>query len=143
MTYKLFTGPTAWTRLLPLYGRCSVCHGTQGPVAWENFGATSTPPCQRTFCTLQLLIYTNSQLIKKPNSLTVVHTDLQWIYSIKRYKYFMYLHHYYSDFHVWTFAYDVSGMSSVVFNYRKDMDGVNPLEDNSNEVYKSGISVQH
>ncbi len=47
---------------------------------------------------------------------------------------------YYSDFHVWTFAYDVSGISSVVFNYRKDMDGINPLQDNSNEVYKSGQS---
>ena len=49
-------------------------------------------------------------------------------------------HVYYSDFHVWTFAYDVSGISSVVFNYRKDMDGINPLQDNSNEVYKSGQS---
>lgn len=49
----LATGPTAWTRLLPLYGHCSGCHGTQGHVAWGNFGATSTHPWQRTFCTLQ------------------------------------------------------------------------------------------
>ncbi|XP_064382608.1 alpha-amylase-like [Halichondria panicea] len=45
-----------------------------------------------------------------------------------------------TDFHVWTFAYDVSGISSVVFNYRKDMDGINPLQDNSNEVYKSDLT---
>ena len=42
------------------------------------------------------------------------------------------------DFYIWTFAYDVSGIDSVVFNYRKDMDGVNPTGDISNDVYQSG-----
>lgn len=44
----------------------------------------------------------------------------------------------YSDFYVWTFAYDVSGIDSVMFYYRKDLDGVNPLHETSNEVYHSG-----
>ena len=43
-----------------------------------------------------------------------------------------------SDFYVWTFAYDVSGISSVTFYYRTDKDGVNPVDDYSNEIYKSG-----
>lgn len=43
-----------------------------------------------------------------------------------------------SDFYVWTFAYDVSGIDSVTFYYRKDMDGVNPIHETSNEVYHSG-----
>ena len=41
---------------------------------------------------------------------------------------------------MWTFAYDVSGISSVTFNYRQDKDGINPLNDISNEVYRSGMS---
>jgi hypothetical protein len=43
-----------------------------------------------------------------------------------------------SDFYVWTFAYDVSGIDSVTFHYRKDLDGVNPIHETSNEVYRSG-----
>ena len=43
-----------------------------------------------------------------------------------------------SDFYVWTFAYDVSGIDSVTFYYRKDLDGVNPIHETSNEVYRSG-----
>ena len=39
---------------------------------------------------------------------------------------------------MWTFAYDVSGIDSVTFYYRKDMDGDNPTDDLSNEVYRSG-----
>ena len=39
---------------------------------------------------------------------------------------------------MWTFAYDVSGISSVTFSYRQDKDGINPQDDFSNEVYKSG-----
>ena len=46
----------------------------------------------------------------------------------------------YRDFYVWTFAYDVSGIDSVMFYYRKDMDGVNPIDETSNEVYRSGES---
>jgi hypothetical protein len=42
-----------------------------------------------------------------------------------------------SDFYVWTFAYDVSGIKSVFFNYRLDKDGLNPIEDHSNELYQS------
>ena len=39
---------------------------------------------------------------------------------------------------MWTFAYDVSGIDSVMFYYRKDLDGVNPIDETSNEVYHSG-----
>jgi hypothetical protein len=46
-----------------------------------------------------------------------------------------------SDFHVWTFAYDVSGLQSVVLKYRTDNDGSNPLTDNENEVYADGSGV--
>lgn len=45
-----------------------------------------------------------------------------------------------NDFYIWTFAYDVSGIKSVFFNYRLDKDGVNPIEDYSNEVYQSDLS---
>ncbi len=47
-----------------------------------------------------------------------------------------------SDFHVWTFAYDVSGIQSVVLKYRIDNDGVNPLSDNHNDTYAGGSGVQ-
>ena len=40
------------------------------------------------------------------------------------------------DFYIWTFAYDVSGIKNVTFYYRKDNDGVNPLNDITNEVYE-------
>ena len=46
-----------------------------------------------------------------------------------------------SDFYIWTFIYDVSGMKSVLFNYRMDKDGVNPIDDNANEVHLSGMQV--
>lgn len=45
---------------------------------------------------------------------------------------------FYRDFYVWTFAYDISGIDSVTFYFRIDKDGVNPVHDYSNEVYKSG-----
>lgn len=41
------------------------------------------------------------------------------------------------DFYVYTFVYDVSGVSSSKLYIRKDKDGVNPLSDNDNEVYES------
>lgn len=46
-----------------------------------------------------------------------------------------------TSFHVWTFAYDVSGLSSVVLKYRLDADGINPLGDWQNETYAGGSSV--
>ena len=47
-----------------------------------------------------------------------------------------------SDFHVWTFAYDVSGIQSAVLKYRQDTDGLNPLDNNDNETYAGGPGVQ-
>jgi hypothetical protein len=46
-----------------------------------------------------------------------------------------------SDFHIWTFAYDVSGMQSVTLKYRTDFDGENPIADNQNETYAGGSNV--
>ncbi len=46
-----------------------------------------------------------------------------------------------SDFHIWTFAYDVSGLASVVLKYRTDNDGQNPIADTSNETYVGGEGV--
>jgi hypothetical protein len=46
-----------------------------------------------------------------------------------------------SDFHVWTFAYDVSGLQSVVLKYRTDNDGLNPLDNNENDTYIGGNGV--
>ena len=43
-----------------------------------------------------------------------------------------------SDFYIWTFAYDYSGIKSVTFHYRIDKDGENPIHDTSNEIYRSG-----
>ena len=40
-----------------------------------------------------------------------------------------------NDFYIYTFAYDVSGIQSLTLHYREDEDGVNPLDDNANEVY--------
>jgi hypothetical protein len=45
------------------------------------------------------------------------------------------------DFHVWTFAYDVSGLSRVDLRYRVDEDGVNPMSDDANEVYAGSPGV--
>lgn len=46
-----------------------------------------------------------------------------------------------SDFHIWTFAYDVSGLSSVKLKYRTDYDGLNPIESIQNDTYASGNEV--
>lgn len=46
-----------------------------------------------------------------------------------------------SDFHVWTFAHDVSGVQSMILKYRIDDDGVNPLNDNVNDLYTGGPGV--
>lgn len=46
-----------------------------------------------------------------------------------------------SDFYVWTFVYDVSGLQSVVLKYRTDKDGSNPLTDNDNDTYAGGSGV--
>lgn len=46
-----------------------------------------------------------------------------------------------SDFHVWTFAYDVSGLQSVTLKYRTDLDGSNPLSNDENETYAGGAGV--
>jgi hypothetical protein len=46
-----------------------------------------------------------------------------------------------SDFEVWTFAYDVSGLSSVTLKWRTDADGVNPIASTQNETYAGGSEV--
>ncbi len=46
-----------------------------------------------------------------------------------------------SDFTVWTFAFDVSGLENVVLKYRTDEDGVNPLDDAANDIYAGGAGV--
>lgn len=45
------------------------------------------------------------------------------------------------DFHVWTFAHDVSGVDTVVLKYRIDADGHNPLASTQNETYAGGPEV--
>ena len=45
------------------------------------------------------------------------------------------------DFWVWTFVYDVSGVTSVTLKYRVDGDGVNPLASHDNETYAGGGEV--
>ncbi len=45
------------------------------------------------------------------------------------------------DFEVWTYAYDVSGLSSVTLKYRVDNDGVNPIASTQNETYVGGSEV--
>lgn len=47
-----------------------------------------------------------------------------------------------SDFHVWTFAYDVSGLNSVVLKFRLDKDGENPIISIDNELYSGGLEVE-
>ena len=42
-----------------------------------------------------------------------------------------------TDFYIYTFVYDVSDLASVVIYVRTDNNGVNPLSDNHNEVFKS------
>jgi hypothetical protein len=46
-----------------------------------------------------------------------------------------------SDFWIWTFAYDVSGMLRVDLKYRIDADGTNPLPSDQNETYAGGGEV--
>ena len=46
-----------------------------------------------------------------------------------------------SDFTVWTFAYDVSSVTSLVLCVRADLDGTNPVDNNDNETYAGGSSV--
>lgn len=46
-----------------------------------------------------------------------------------------------SDFKVWTYAYDVSGLQSVTLKYRLDNDGENPLSSSENETYAGGGEV--
>lgn len=46
-----------------------------------------------------------------------------------------------SDFTVWTFVHDVSGLQSVTLKYRTDNDGINPLNSQQNETYAGGNQV--
>ena len=46
-----------------------------------------------------------------------------------------------SDFEVWTYAYDVSGLDDVTLKYRVDADGTNPLSSFQNETYAGGSEV--
>jgi hypothetical protein len=45
------------------------------------------------------------------------------------------------DFHVWTFAYDSSGIASVTLKYRIDADGQRSLANTENETYTGGAGV--
>ncbi|MDD3194180.1 MAG: starch-binding protein [Paludibacter sp.] len=47
-----------------------------------------------------------------------------------------------SDFHIWTFAYDVSGLSEVTLKYRIDNDCWNPIGSIQNDTYAGGDEVQ-
>jgi len=46
-----------------------------------------------------------------------------------------------SDFTVWTFVYDLSGLQSVKLKYRIDSDGVNSILTSDNETYSGGSDV--
>jgi len=46
-----------------------------------------------------------------------------------------------SDFEVWTFVYDVSGVSGVTLYWRVDVDGENPLASIQNETFAGGSEV--
>ena len=46
-----------------------------------------------------------------------------------------------SDFTIWTYVYDISGLSSVKLKYRTDKDGINPISSNQNETYAGGDEV--
>ncbi|NCC53427.1 MAG: hypothetical protein EOM20_19750, partial [Spartobacteria bacterium] len=46
-----------------------------------------------------------------------------------------------SDFEVWSFVFDVNGLSRVTLNWRVDNDGVNPLNSTQNETYAGGSEV--
>ncbi len=46
-----------------------------------------------------------------------------------------------SDFKVWTYVFDVSGLQSVKLKYRLDLDGINSWSTNHNETYIGGSDV--
>lgn len=46
-----------------------------------------------------------------------------------------------ADFTVWSYVYDISGLTSVKLKYRTDKDGLNPLSSNQNETYAGGNEV--
>ena len=46
-----------------------------------------------------------------------------------------------SEFYIWTHAYDVSGITSIVVKVRLDNDGVNSMANNQNETYAGGADV--
>ena len=46
-----------------------------------------------------------------------------------------------STFHVWTFAYDASGLARVELKIRDDLDGVNSTVSDHNETYTGGAEV--
>lgn len=46
-----------------------------------------------------------------------------------------------SDFAIWTFAYDVSGLAAVRLYWRTDKDGANPVSSFDNELYAGGDEV--
>jgi len=46
-----------------------------------------------------------------------------------------------SDFEVWTYAYDVSGLSHVTLRWRVDVDGENPIASVQNETFAGGAEV--
>ena len=46
-----------------------------------------------------------------------------------------------SDFEVWTFIYDASGVASATLKWRVDADGANPLSSIQNETYAGGPEV--
>lgn len=46
-----------------------------------------------------------------------------------------------SDFEVWTYAYDVSGLASVTLRYRLDADGVIAVDAPANDTYTGGDGV--
>ncbi len=45
------------------------------------------------------------------------------------------------DFYIWTFAYDVSGLSNITLKYRIDNDGQRTLSNTENETYAGGPGV--
>ncbi len=46
-----------------------------------------------------------------------------------------------SDFNIWSYVYDISGLKSVTLKYRTDNDGVNPSTSIQNETYAGGDEV--
>lgn len=46
-----------------------------------------------------------------------------------------------SDFTIWTYVFDISGLASVKLKYRTDKDGNNPVTSDQNETYAGGPEV--